>query len=117
MSRKQAPAHDQSRAFKRIMTQARTHMNPVARIWSIVIHIRVLDLLASAIGSSLGRPLALLCGAIGTIAAIALLYGTAKIMGYSVSGFEGAAGFLAGWVIGLIIDFIRAMVSGGRRAR
>lgn len=96
------------------MTQARTHMNPVQKAWSSIIHIRGLDIAASLIGSTLMRPLPLLCGATFSSLTVILLYGTAKAYGYNLSGSEGIAGFLFGWTVGLIIDLLRAMLRGGR---
>lgn len=100
--------------FRKVMTQARTHMNPIQKAWSSIIHARGLDTVASLLGSTLMRPLPLLCGAIFSSLTVILFYGTAKAYGYSLSGAEGIAGFLFGWTVGLMIDLLRAMLRGGR---
>lgn len=107
--------HSKKHTFNAVMTQARTHMHPVQKVWSRIIHLRPLDAAASLLGSTLARPMPILTGAIGSSLTILLLYGTAKTYGYSLSGFEGVAGFLAGWIAGYIIELIRAMVRGGSR--
>lgn len=113
----QSDSRNKNRSFARTMTQARTHMNPLQRAWSVLIHQRVLDIIATSIGATIGRPLALLCGATGSIVVIIIMYSTAKTIGYPLSGSEGMAGFILGWTLGIIIEFIQAMITGGKRSR
>lgn len=113
----QSESRNKNRAFARTMAQARTHMNPLQQLWSKLIHLRLLEISAASLGASVARPLALICGAIGSIITVLLTYGIAKALGYTLSGFEGATGFFFGWTIGIIIEFIKAMVSGGKRSR
>lgn len=103
-----------SRAFSRTMTQARSHLNPIARAFSVFIHLPPVDQVSRAIGATLARPLALLGGAIGMIVVTAIMYTTAKTIGYTFSGSEGLFGFGLGWLIGLIISLIYALTTSRR---
>lgn len=104
-----------TQAFQRTMSQARSHLNPVSRLFSLFIHLRPLEHLSSTLGATLARPLAILCGALGMVIAIVILYGTAKTVGYAVSGSEGIIGFILGWSCGVIIDVVRSLLSKRRK--
>lgn len=93
------------KAFARTLTQARGHMNKPQQLFSQLLHLRYIDTLFSFIGNSLARPHALIGGAIGMSISLVVFYGVAKYVGYTLSGSEGIAGFLLGWILGLLYDF------------
>ena len=41
-----------------------------------------------------------------------IIYTIAKTIGYKLSGFETIAAFLIGWLIGLIYDYLRILITG-----
>lgn len=109
-SRTKSPkATARKHAFHVTMTQARSHMNVVMRIFSRLIHLRCLDTVIEFIGATALRPQPLIGGLLGMSALLALFYGVAKYFGYDLSGFEGIAGFLIGWVIGAIVEFAQLL--------
>jgi hypothetical protein len=40
------------------------------------------------------------------------LYVFAKTLGFTLSGFETIGAFVIGWIIGILFDFLRAMITG-----
>lgn len=98
-------ALNRTAAFARVMEQAHSHMNPAQKSFSKLLHVRHLDTVIEAIGLTIARPLPLLGGIIGMICSLALFYAIAKYTGYPLSGFEGFAGFLIGWTVGVIGAF------------
>ncbi|NLA43237.1 hypothetical protein GX865_03770 [Candidatus Saccharibacteria bacterium] len=97
------------KAFDRTMTQARSHMNGPQKIFSSIIHARPLGIIGDLLASTIARPIPLIGGMIGMILSLALIYGTAKNIGYEVSSFEGIAGFVIGWLIGAITEFFQLL--------
>lgn len=112
-SKKASPALRQ-KAFQRTMTQARTHMNIWQRSFSVIAHSRPLEVIGDLLAATVARPIPLIGGLVGMIAMLSLFYGVAKSVGYHLSGFEGPAGFVIGWVVGAIIEFSR-LITGGKR--
>lgn len=107
-------AQQRNHAFSETLAQARTHMNPVARAFSRFIHIRFIDALSSFIGSTVARPNAILFGSITSLVSTFVLYFAAKYFGYPLSGSESIAAFILGWATGLIVDYTRMLIRGGR---
>ena len=101
-------------AFSETLAQARTHMNPAVRVFSRFIHVRFVDILSSFVGSTIARPNAILCGSITSLIATFVLYFAAKYFGYPLSGSESIAAFILGWATGLIFDYTRVLIRGGR---
>ena len=56
----------------------------------------------------------MLAGAIGAFIITLAIYLIAKSYGYRLSGFETIGGFILGWIIGILFDFFRVMITGKR---
>lgn len=91
--------------FNKRMEQARSHMNPLARGFSKVIHIPGIDPVSEALSRTLLRPVPLIFAAVVAIGTALGTWIIAKHYGYQLSGSESSLGFLAGWVIGLLYDY------------
>lgn len=114
--RRKSPAtkRQQNEAFTRVMDDARSHMSPAARTFSKVIHNPVVEKTSEVAGSTIARPNAILSGSIGAFIVVLGVLLVARHYGYPLSGAETIVAFAAGWVVGIIYDFLRAMITGGK---
>ena len=113
--RRDTPAQRRSKAkasYKATMKETQAHMKPAARTFSKVIHAPAVEKTSEAIGSTLARPNAILAGSLTAFIATLVIYLTAKYYGYPLSGFETIAAFIVGWAVGILIDYLRVMVTG-----
>lgn len=99
-------------SFTATMEEVRTHMSAPSRNFSKVIHNKTVEKVSDITGSTIARPNAILSGAILAFALTLTVYLVAKNMGYPLSGFETIGAFVAGWVLGIIYDFLKVMVTG-----
>lgn len=106
--------HKQRAAFAQTMEQAHTHMTPSGRRFSRIIHLSALERISDVIGTTIARPIPLICGSLAVIVMAGGMYATAKYYGYSLSGSEPLIAFLLGWLAGLCGDYIRLLIRGRR---
>lgn len=99
-------------SFKRQMKDVQAELSPSGRAFSKVIHNKVVEKTSNAIGSTIARPNAILAGAVAAFFLTLALYVLAKNIGYKLSGFETIAAFAVGWVIGIIYDYLRIIITG-----
>lgn len=106
---------DQKRAeYKKTMKSIQKEMTPAERTFSKVIHNPVIEKTSEVAGATVARPAALLAGSLTAFILTALVYIIAKYFGYPLSGAESIAAFIVGWLLGLLIDWIRVMILGKR---
>lgn len=99
-------------SYTATMKEVRTHMSPASRTFSKFIHNKAVDRVSEGLGSTVARPNAILSGAIAAfIFSLATLL-IAKHYGYRLSGFEAIGAFVAGWLIGILYDFFKVMITG-----
>lgn len=101
-------------SYKTKMHEIQTHMTPAQRTFSKVIHNKVVDSVSEAVGNTVARPNAILSGAITAFLFSLATLMVAKHYGYRLSGFEAIGAFTAGWLIGILYDFFKVMVTGKR---
>jgi len=99
-------------SFKRQMKEIQAQETPASRTFSKVIHNKAIEKTSDVVGSTVARPNAILAGAVTAFVLTLVVYVTAKIFGYPLSGFETIAAFIIGWVIGLIYDYLRVVITG-----
>lgn len=104
----------QAEAFDRTMADTRTHMTPAERTFSKVIHNPVVEKTSEVVGSTVARPNAILSGSISAFIIVLGVFLVAKHYGYPLSGAETVVAFVIGWLIGIVYDFLRTMITGGR---
>ena len=102
--------------FNDTMQAVREELSPQARTFSKLIHNKAVEKTSDVIGNTIARPNALLAGAIGAFVLTLAIYLFAKNMGYRLSGFEPIAAFLIGWVIGLLYDYFKVMITGKKQS-
>ncbi len=101
-------------AFRLEMNEARKSMSPASRTFSKFIHNKTIEKTSEAVGSTIARPNAMLSGSLFALVLTAAIYFWARWAGYPLSGFETIGAFIIGWLIGIIFDFTRIMVTGKR---
>lgn len=118
-SREKSPAerrgptkHDKQASYNMTMKEVRTHMSGPSRTFSRLIHNPVVEKVSDTVGGTIARPNAILSGALLAFLLTLGVYLVARMNGYPLSGTETIAAFALGWVLGLIYDFMRVMVTG-----
>lgn len=99
-------------AFKKTMSETRSHMSPAGKAFSTLIHNPAVEKASEAIGSTVARPNAILSGSLFALLFTTAIYLWTRYAGYPLSGFETIAAFIIGWLVGIIFDFVRIMITG-----
>ena len=94
------------------MKQLHTELKPTQRAFSKIIHNPIIEKTSEIIGGTIARPNAILSGAMVAFFLVLGVYVVSKYYGYTLSGFESIGAFVVGWVIGLLYDFLKVMVTG-----
>lgn len=99
-------------SFKKEMARVQAEMSPPARAFSKVIHSKAVEKTSEVVGATVARPNAILSGAIVAFVLVLAVYLVAKNLGYVLSGFETIGAFIVGWIIGVLYDYFRIMITG-----
>jgi hypothetical protein len=99
-------------SFKKEMTRVQAELTPASRVFSKFIHAKPVEKASEVVGSTIARPNAILSGAVVAFVLVLAVYLVAKNLGYVLSGFETIAAFAIGWVIGVLYDYFRVMITG-----
>lgn len=100
--------------YSRTMKQVQSELSTPSRAFSKVIHNKGVEKTSDLLESTIARPNAMLAGAISAFIVTLAIYLIAKNYGYRLSGFETIGGFILGWIIGLLFDYFRVMITGKR---
>ncbi len=115
--RRDTPAQRRAKAkasYKKTMKETQAQMSAPSRAFSKTIHNPVVEKTSEVVGSTIARPNAILAGSMSAFILTLVIYLVAKYYGYPLSGFETIAAFILGWAIGLLIDYLRVMITGKR---
>jgi hypothetical protein len=99
-------------SFNATMKEVRTHMPASSRVFSSVVHNKTVEKISESTGATIARPNAILSGAIAAFVVTLAVYLIAKNYGYPLSGFESIGAFVVGWLLGLVYDFLKVMITG-----
>jgi hypothetical protein len=105
---------DLDATYKRTMKQVQSELSAPSRAFSKVIHTKAVEKTSEALESTVARPNAILAGAVGAFVITLAIYLIAKHFGYRLSGSETIAGFVIGWIIGILFDYFKVMITGKR---
>lgn len=105
---------DLDATYKRTMQQVQSELSTPSRAFSKVIHVKAVEKTSEVLESTIARPNAILAGAIAAFIFTLAIYLIAKHFGYRLSGFETIGGFILGWIVGLLFDYFRVMITGKR---
>lgn len=100
------------KSFDRTMGDVQKHMPLPKKVFSKIIHNKIIEKTSDVAASTVARPNAILSGSVCASILTLCIYVIAKRMGYPLSGFETIAAFSLGWIIGLAYDFIKNMITG-----
>jgi len=103
---------ERSASYKQHMTHLQSELKPTQRAFSKVIHNPVVEKTSEVVGSTVARPNAILSGAVVAFFLVLAVYIVSKYYGYELSGFESIGAFIVGWILGLLYDFVKVMVTG-----
>lgn len=96
--------------YIRAINQIQTSLKPKDRLFSKIIHNKVIEIISNFMTNTIARPNLILFASITAFVLSLSFYIIAKTIGYKLSGSEPIVGFLLGWSIGLIYDLIRLLV-------
>ena len=99
-------------SYKHHMKQLQSELKPSQRVFSKFIHNPVVEKTSEVVGSTIARPNAVLSGAVVAFVLVLAVYLVSKFYGYTLSGFETIGAFIVGWVLGIIYDFFKVMITG-----
>ncbi len=99
-------------SYEKHLATLQAELPPAQRAFSKVIHNPIVEKTSEVVGSSIARPNAILAGAVVAFFAVLAVYLTAKHFGYALSGFETIGAFIIGWVLGILYDFFKVMITG-----
>ena len=103
---------EKAASYKKHMQQVQEELPPLQRAFSKFIHQPAVEKASEVIGATIARPNAILAGSVTAFVLVLGVYLIAKNFGYVLSGFETIAAFIIGWVIGLLYDYFRVMITG-----
>jgi len=99
-------------SFKKQMKEIQTEMSAPSRAFSKVIHNKAIEKTSEVVGATIARPNAILSGAVFAFILTLAVYVIAKNIGYALSGFETIGAFIIGWVVGILYDYLRVLITG-----
>jgi hypothetical protein len=109
ISKKEAAAN-----YKMTMKEVRKELPVVSRTFSKFIHNKAVERVSDAVGSTVARPNAILIGSLMAFVFTLGIFLVARYYGYPLSGSETIAAFALGWMVGLLVDYLRLEFTGGK---
>ncbi len=106
------PKKDKQVKYRQTMKDVQSELPVPSRVFSKFIHARAVERTSEVIGSTVARPNAILAGSLVAFVFTLSIFLVARHYGYPLSGAETLAGFGIGWIIGLLIDYLRIMITG-----
>lgn len=103
---------EREQSFNHTMRLVQNQMSTPERAFSRVIHKKGVERGSEIVAATVARPNALLAGAVTAFVITLAVYLIAKNYGYPLSGSESIMAFIAGWLLGILFDFLRTMVTG-----
>lgn len=99
-------------SYRRTLKRVQSELPITNKIFSKVIHNKVIEKTSEIAGNTIARPNSILFGAICAFLFSLITYYVAKRIGYQLSGSETIVAFLAGWLIGILYDYLRLLFTG-----
>ena len=103
---------EKTASFKKHMANVQAELPAPQRAFSKFIHSPAVEKTSEFVGATIARPNAILSGAFVAFIVVLAVYLIAKNLGYVLSGFETIGAFIIGWVIGILYDYFRVLITG-----
>lgn len=103
---------ERNQSYKRHMKHVQSELPAGQRAFSKFIHNPAVEKTSEVVGNTVARPNAILAGAVVAFFLVLAVYLIAKHFGYQLSGFETIGAFIVGWIIGVLYDFFKVMITG-----
>ena len=103
-----------SKSYSQTLSQVQNDLPANSRIFSKIIHNKYIEKTSDITSKTIARPNAILAGAFAAFVLTLLTYTIAKTIGYNLSGFETIAAFIVGWIIGIVFDFLRVIITSNK---
>jgi hypothetical protein len=101
-------------SYKRTIKQVQDELPTSSRVFSKIIHNKLIEKTSDVVSTTIARPDAMLAGSVVAFIFTLITYITAKEMGYTLSGSETIVAFIIGWVVGIVYDYLRVIITGNR---
>lgn len=105
---------DRDESFKQTMGHVRKELPRSTRWFSDLIHHPRIESMSELVGTTVARPNAILAGGLTAFIAILGLYSYAKFAGFALQGSEVILAFFCGWLLGLLFDGVKSMLTRKR---
>ncbi len=105
---------EREHTYKRTLKDIQSHFNGPERTFSKIIHNKPIERASDLTASTIARPNSILFGSIFAFLGVLGVYLYARYMGFALTGFETIAAFIIGWLIGIIVDFLRVIAKRPR---
>lgn len=93
-------------AYDHTMELVRTRLTPSQQVMSRIVHSRPVEITSEVLEETLYRPSFLMGGTIGALIFGGLLYISARVYGFELSGSEFVFGILGGGIVGFVLEKI-----------
>jgi flagellar biosynthesis/type III secretory pathway protein FliH len=108
------PPPSRKQSFTHTMKSVRAELSAPERTFSKVIHNPIVERTSEVIGSTVARPDAILSGSVFACVLVLTVYLLGRYYGFELRGSETIITFGIGWLLGVVFDFLRAMITGKR---
>jgi hypothetical protein len=105
------------KSYKNTLKRIQKELNATDRIFSGIIHLKLVERISDTVEYTLARPNPILIGSITAFILTLAAYMISKKIGYQLSGTETIIAFAIGWSIGLIYDYLIVLFKGKRNSR
>jgi hypothetical protein len=102
-------------SYEHTMKTVQSEMSTPARTFSKIIHNPIVERTSEVIGNTVARPDAILSGSVFAFLLVLGLYVLARYNGFELRGSETIIAFVIGWIIGIIFDLLRTVITGKRQ--
>lgn len=102
---------DKTKIYKDTLAKTQSELKGTSRTFSKIIHNRVVESSSELLSKTVARPTSILYGSILAFAVMLVVYLFAKKNGFELSGSELILLFAAGWILGIIADLLKKMIS------
>ncbi len=100
---------DKKPSYHKMILNIESKLTFSEKMFSRIINLTFINTLSEVIGFVLARPNSILCGSLLSLFATSVLYIFSIINSFYITGSEAVIAFMLGWIVGIIIDCIKAI--------